>query len=58
MKHVAFHNCSGEDDISHDYLIVLDHRYNKHLNSVCSEVSYCTSVTGGNEKVETPEMSY
>ena len=46
MKHVAFCNCSGKDQISHDYLILLDQRYNKYLNSVCSEVNYCTSVTG------------
>ena len=24
MKSVAFHNCSGEDQISHDYLILLN----------------------------------
>ena len=48
MKCVAFHNHSGEYQISHDYLILLAQRCNKYLNSVCSEVNYCTSVTGEN----------
>ena len=36
MNCVAFHNCTGEDPISHDYLTLLDERYNKYLKSVCS----------------------
>ena len=55
MKCVAFCNCSGKDQISHYYLILLDQRYDKYLNSVCSKVNYCTSLTGENEKVHTPE---
>ena len=55
MKCVAFCNCSGEDQISHDNLMLLDQRYNKYLNSVCSEVNYCTSVTGENQNVDTLE---
>ena len=35
MKCVTFHNHSGEDQISCDYLILLHQRYNKYLNSVC-----------------------
>ena len=50
MKCVAFHNHSGEDLISCDYLIFLDKRYNKYLNSLCSEVNYCTSVTAKMKK--------
>ena len=53
MEHIAFHNCSGEDQISHHYLILLDQRYKKHLNNVDCEVIHCTSVTGENEKVGT-----
>ena len=52
MKYQAFHNHSGGDQISHDYLILLDQRYNKYLNSICSEVDYYASVTGKNEKVD------
>ena len=55
LQDVAFHNHSGEDQISHDYLILLDQRYNIYLTSICSEVSYCTSVTGENWKVGTLE---
>ena len=55
MKCVAFHNHSGEDQISSDYLKLLDQRYNKYLNSVWSEVNFCTSVIGENEKVHTLE---
>ena len=55
MKCVAFHNHSGEDQISHDYLILLGQRYNKYLNNVCSEVNYWTSVTAENERVHTLE---
>ena len=55
MKYQAFHNYSGEDQISHDYLILLDQRYNKYLNSICSEVDYYASVTDENEKVGTLE---
>ena len=50
MKCVAFCNHSGEDEISCDYLIQLDQRYNKYLHNVCSEVNYCTSVTGEMKK--------
>ena len=49
---VAFCNHSGEDQISYDYLILLDQRYNKCLYSVCLEVNYHTSVTGENEEVD------
>ena len=55
MKCVAFHNHLGEDQISQDYFIFLDQRYNKYLSSVCSEVYYCTSITVENEKVQTCE---
>ena len=55
MKHVAFHNHLGEYQLGGDYLKLLDQRYNKYLNSVCSEVNYCTSVTGKEEKVDTLE---
>ena len=55
MRSVAFHNHSGKDQISHDYIILWDQRYNKYLNSVCSEVNYCTSVTRENERVDTLE---
>ena len=55
MKCEAFCNCSGEDQISCDCLKLLDQRYNKYLNSVCSEVNYCSSVTGKDEKVGTLE---
>ena len=49
MKYVAF--CShSEDQITCDYLTLLDQRYNKYLNTVCSEVYYYTSVTWENEK--------
>ena len=54
-KCAAFHNHSGEDQISHDYIILLDQGYNKYQNSVCSEVHYYTSVIGENEKVDTLE---
>ena len=55
MKHVAFHNCPGEVQISSDYLKLLDQRYNKYLNSVCAEVNYSTSVKGKEENVDTLE---
>ena len=55
MKCVAFHYYSGEDQISPDYLMLLDQRYNKSLNGVCSEDNYCTSVTDENEDVDTLE---
>ena len=55
VKHGVFHNHSGEDQISCVYLILLDQRYNKYWNYVCSEVNYCFSVTGENEKVDTLE---
>ena len=55
MKGVAFPNHSGEEQIRCDYLTLLDQRYNKYLNSVCSEVNYYTSVTCENEKVDTLE---
>ena len=55
MKYTAFCNHSDEDQISHDYLKLLDQKYNKYLNSVCSEVNYCISVTGKNEKIDTLE---
>ena len=55
MKCGAFCNSSGEDQISCDYLILLDKRYNNSLNNVYSEVNYCTSVTGKTEKVDTLE---
>ena len=38
--------------MSHDCLILIDKRHNKYLDSVCSEVHYCTSVTGKGEKVD------
>ena len=34
---------------------LLDQRYNKYLYSVSSEVNYCTSVTGEDERVDTLE---
>ena len=52
MKCVAFHNHPGEDQIICDYPILLDQRYNKYLNSVCSEFNYCNSVTDENERVD------
>ena len=52
MNHVAFCILTGEDQISHDYLTLLDQIYNKYLNSVCSEVNFYISVTGENEKVD------
>ena len=55
MKCVVFCNHSGQDQIRSDYLTLRDHRYNKYLNSVCSEVDYCTSITVINEKVDTSE---
>ena len=45
----------GEDQIRCDYLILLDQNYNKYLNNISSDISYCTSVTGENEKVDTLE---
>ena len=53
MKCVAFHYCSGGDEMSHENIKLLDQRYNKYLNIVFSEVIYCNSVTGENEKVDT-----
>ena len=53
IKFVAFCKHSGEDQISHDYLILLDQRCDKYLNNVCSEDHYCTLVMGENEKVDT-----
>ena len=35
------------------FLYLTYQRYNKYLNSVCSEGNYCTSVTGENENVHT-----
>ena len=56
MKCVAFHNCSLEnDDLIGGYLKLLDQTYNRYLNSVCSELNYCTLVTCENEKVDTLE---
>ena len=53
MQHFIHH--SSEDQISCNYLKILDQRYNIHLNSLCSEGNYCPSVTDENEKVDTLE---
>ena len=51
MNHASFCNCSGEYQISCDFLI-FDQRYNKYLNSIFSEVNY---FTGKGENVDTLE---
>ena len=48
-KCLAFCKHSGEDQTSHDYIILLNHRYNKYLNHECSAVNDCTSVTAEND---------
>ena len=50
MKFVAFCNHLGEDQISCEYLTLLEQMYNKYLNSVCSEANYDTSVAGEMKK--------
>ena len=57
LEMVSYSSCSGEKQITFNYMNDLDTGYNRYLDSVLSEINYCT-ITSEEDSPEAHLMNY
>ena len=57
LERISCRSCSGEEQITFNYMNDLDAGYNRYLDSVLSEINYC-AITSEKDSPEEHLMNY